>query len=322
MRTPEDRHEPSVEFVTRLESQIGSEVRRRNRDVRVPRWAGWSFAQVATAAILLVLVSMGAGGAAVAAAYEAQSSQSRDTLLAAYSQRAELARQRLDVVRSEQKAAEARFNVGLSDVKTLLDKGVAVVNAQAEVAVIQLQVEEIRLSGREPRAELSAPRVSGRDFVSERLRMEMTVPEKTLEVGRKVAQEAATRVEIGTLAPIDLEQARTLVLGVESSLTALQQKLAIRQQFLAGKIDATETELRTLEADAQQRTAALAPQIALAAKEVVRLEQRVEVGVSRLVDVAEAKLHRNQLEMELSKAELDLAMIRLRLEQYRGRSRQ
>lgn len=316
MRTPEERHEPSVEFVARLESQLGHDVRRRNSDVRAPRWATWSFAQVATAACLLALVSMGAGGAVVAAAYEVQSSQGRDQLTSAYTQRAELARQRLELATSEQKAAEARFNVGLSDVRTVLEKGVAVVTAQAQLAIVQLQLEEIRLSGREPREELSAPKVSGRDFVTERLRIDLSVPEKTLEVGKKVAQDVAVRVEIGTQAPTDLEQARTFVLGVESSISALQRKLDIRQQFLSGKMDATETELRRLEADALHQMTSLAPQIALAAKEETRLSQRAKVGLAQPVEVIEAKLHRMELETALSKAELDLALIRRRIAEY------
>jgi len=316
MQHPEDRHEPSVEFVARLESQIGSEVRRRNRDVRAPRWATWSLAQVATAAAALVVVSMGAGGAAVAASYEAQLSQTRDQLVAAYTQRAELARQRLDLATTEHKAAETRFNVGLSDVKAVLEKGVAVATAQAEVNLVQLQLEEIRLSGREPRAELWAPRVSGRDFVTERLRIEMTVPEKTLEVARKVAQDVAIRVQIGTLSSIDLDQAHTLTSSVESTLTALQRKLAIRQQYISGRIEAVGTELRVLEVEAEQRSAALVPQIALAVKEEARIAQRVDAGVSRTVDLAEAKLRRMQLEMELTKAELDLAQIRRRLAEH------
>jgi hypothetical protein len=319
MPAPEERHEPSPTCVARLESHISAEVRRRNQATNAPRWATWSFAQVVTAAILLALVSMGAGGAAVAATYEAQNSQTRDQLTAAYTQRAELAKQRLALATSEQKAAETRFGVGLSDVKTVLEKGGAVVTAQAELDIVLLQIEEIRQSGREPRTELWAPRVSGRDFVTERLRIEMSVPERTLEVSRKVAQDVAIRVEIGTLAPIDHEQARTLVLGVESTITAFQRKVAIRQQFLSGRIHAPETELRVLEVEAEQRIAALAPQIALAAKEEARLAQRAEVGTSQPVDVAEAKLRRMQLEMELSKAELDLAQVRRRLAEYRKR---
>jgi outer membrane protein TolC len=322
MQHQEDRHQPSVEFVARLESKIGSEVRRRNRDARTPRWAAWSFAQMASAAAALVVVSMGAGGAAVAAAYEAQSNQSREQLLAAYTQRAELAKQRLDLATTEHKAAETRFNVGMSDVQTLLDQGVAVVTAQAEVNLVQLQLEEIRLSGREPRTELWAPRISGRDFVTERLRIEMTVPEKTLEVARKVAQDNAIRVEIGTLSSVDLDQARTLALSVEATVTALQRKLAIRQQFVSGRIAAAGIELRVLEVEAEQRSAALVPQIAMAVREEARIAQRVDAGVSRTVDLAEAKLRRMQLEMELTKAELDLAQIRRRLAEYRGRSRE
>lgn len=310
-------HEPSEAFVTRLESAIAGEIRRRNHTANAPRWAAWSSLQLAGAAAALMIVSMALGGAAVAASYEAQNSELRTQLTASYRQRADLARQRLDLAVKEEKAAQARFNVGLVDDRVLLEKGLAVVTAEAEVARIDLQLEEVARSGREPRTELNAPRVSGRDFVEERLRIERGVLARTLDVENRVAQAVAARVEIGTLDQMDLYAARLRVQVVEAATQAVERSLAIRQSFLAGKIDAVEAQLRGLESDAQHKTSSLTPEIELAAKEVERLTRRVEAGTAQSVDLAEAKLRKLELETALSKAELDLALIRRRLDQHR-----
>lgn len=319
MTDPHTRHEPTDGFVTRLESQIAGEIRRRNHNATAPRWASWSALQVGLAATVLVVVSMALGGAAVAASYESQNNELRAQLIASYTQRADLARQRRDLATKEEKAAQTRFNVGLADDKVLLEKSLAVVTAQAELAKVELELEEIKLSGAEPKGELYSPRVSGRDFVGERLRIELSVFTKTLDVEKRVAQDVAARVEIGTYAQVDLDAARARVQAVEAGERALQRQITIRQMYLGGKIDAVEAQLRGLESEAEHKTASLAPEIALAAKEVARLTQRVDAGTAQPVDLAEAKLRKLELETALSKAELDLALIRRRLDQHRKR---
>jgi hypothetical protein len=152
------QHEPTPEFAGRLESQIVDEMRRRNQQARSPRWAAWSPAQALAAVAAMVIVSAGMGGAAVAVAYEAQNNQVRGQLVSTWEQRADLARQRLEMATRDYESAQRRFEVGLGTTDLVLDKGVAVAEAQAEVDLIALDLEEIRASGREPRSELSAPR--------------------------------------------------------------------------------------------------------------------------------------------------------------------
>lgn len=317
MRDPMKQHEPTPEFAGRLESQVVNEVRRRNRQARSPRWAAWSPAQVLAAVTLMVIVSAGVGGAAVAVAYEAQNNQVRDQLVSTWERRADLARQRLEMATRDYESAQVRLNVGLGGSDTVLEKGVAVAEAQAEVDLIALDLEEIRASGREPRSELSAPRVAGRDFVGERLRIQRSGPEKALEVARRLEKDMRLRMEIGLADQAALGATRSRVLDIETALETVQRKTRIREQFLAGLISAVEADLRGLEAEAEQRIKALGPKLELARQDVARLERRVEVGLSASVDVAEANLHRLELETELSRAELDLALIRKRIQEHR-----
>ena len=91
---------------------------------------------------------------------------------------------------------------------------------------------------------------------------------------RKLEKDVQIRVEIGTAKPVELQVSASRVLGVETALEAVQQKIRIRERFLAGLLDAVEADLRGLEAEAAGRIKALGPKFELARKEVARLEQR------------------------------------------------
>lgn len=313
MNNPLTQHEPTPEFAARLESQLVTELRRRNREGHAPWWAAWPAARLAVAAAALVLLAMGAGGAVVAATYEAQNAQLRDQLVATYEQRVALARQRLDLATTEHAAAQRRFEVGLSDTTTVLEKGVDVVGATAQVELLTIDLAEIRASGREPNHELSAPRIAGRDYVGERLRVQLTVPERSVEVARQLIKDNLIRVEIGTMSPESIEVVRNRVIELEASVETLQRKIAVRDLFLTGRVNAPTVQLRGVEIEMEQRIKVLRPQVDQALAAVKRVTQQVEVGLMPSKAAAEAKLRQLELETELSKAELELALVRERI---------
>jgi hypothetical protein len=312
-------HEPSSEFVERLEWQVGVEVRRRNRAAEGRQWPPRSRVRLVVAALGLMLVSMGVGAAAVAAAYEAQSSERRDQLAAGFEQRARLAEQRLALAERDLQAIERRVAIGLASNAQVLERRITVAEAQAQVKSIALQLEEIRLTGREPRPELSAPRVSGRDFVGERLRIEMSVAETVAAFERSRLRDAETRFSIGVVDALEVGVVRARALEVEVALDTLRRKIDIRQKLLGGTVDAIETELRVLESEAEQRKKVLGPKLELARKEVDRIAVRVQVGTAQQVELVAATLKRLELETQLAEADLELALVRRRIEQHRGR---
>jgi len=312
-----DLHEPNERFAEKLEWQIGREVRRRNSAAQAPGWITWSRRKVAGAVTALILVSMAIGGAAVALAYEAQGNERRDQLVANFEQRADLAKKRLALATEELKGTEQRVSVGVASNTDLLENWVRVAEAQAQVRIITLQLEEVRLAGREPRIELSSPLVSGRDFVGERLRVEMSVPERMVALESARLKDAQRRFEVGVSTASELEVSQHRVLEVQTALETWQKKIQIRQKFLSGGFDAVETELRVLKAEAEQLKKTLAPKLQMAGKESARIAARVEVGTAERVELAQAKLRQLELETSLSKADLDLVLIRRRIDQHR-----
>jgi len=312
-----DKHEPSKEFIDRLEWEIGGEVRRRNRHARVPPWVPQSGRTAVLALTGIVLVSMAFGAAGIAAAYQVQTGQWRGDLISGLEQRAEVARQRLKLSTDAQTNTERRLSLGHGNQEDVLEVRAKAAEAEAQVQSLGSQIEEVRVTGREPSNEISAPIVKGRDFVSERLQIEMAVPQAVLEFEGLRLRELERSVSLGAVSPLELEQAKSRVAEADAGVQAFRKKLEIRQQFLARKIDAATAELRILEAEAELNEKALAPKIELARKESQSTAAKVRIGAASTMDQAEAAMRLEELEMERAKANLDLARVRQQLDQRR-----
>jgi outer membrane protein TolC len=260
---------------------------------------------------------MAFGAAGIAAAYQAQTSQWRGDLISGLEQRAEVARQRLKLSTDAQTNMERRLSLGHGNREDVLEVRAKSAEAEAQVKSLESQIEEVRLTGHEPSSEISAPIVKGRDFVSERLQIEMAVPQAVLELEGLRLRDLERSFSLGAVSPLELEEAKSRVAEVDAGVQAFRKKLEIRQQFLARKIDAATAELRILEAEAELNERALAPKIELARKESQNTAAKVRIGAASTMDQAEAAMRLEELEMERAKANLDLARVRQQLDQRR-----
>ena len=159
--------------------------------------------------------------------------------------------------------------------------------------------------------------VSGRDFVGEGLRIQMSVPQAALELEKFRLSEIQKRVNLGMSLPIEFQASQTQIVETEATIESFQKKLEIRQLFLSRKVDSPEAELRVLEAEAEQRQQTLTPKVKLAREELEAVKRRVQAGIEQPVSIAEAALRLQKLETDLAKAELDLALAHRQLEQRR-----
>jgi hypothetical protein len=312
-------HEPRDEFVDRLEGQIRAEMRRQNRAIHTPRWTQWlqSPIKAAVTAAVLMGLSMAVGGLVVAHAYQAQTNQQRSALVAAYEERGAIARQRVVLNRDELQTAQQRVSLGIDRQNAVVEARFKVVEAEARLRSIESQLAEVRLTGREPLDTVSAPAVSGQDFVSDRWRIDMSVSEAAFDLEKARLQDLERRFQLGLATALDVEASRARIAELEAALAGFRLRLDIRQQFLKREIDAALAGLRVLESDAEQRRQALVPRIALARKTVQDLTIRVDVGTAQRVELAEAQLRFRELELESSKVDVDLAVIQRQIAQRR-----
>ncbi|MBV8847518.1 MAG: hypothetical protein JO307_32305 [Bryobacterales bacterium] len=309
-----DQHEPSKEFVENLEWEIAGEVRRRNRSARIPRWMPKSGRKAAFALAGVVLVSMSLGGAGVAAAYQLQSNQHRDDVLAGLEQRELMAQKELLLARQVLDATQKKIPLGAANQMNVLENSLNVAQAEARVKSIESQIEEVRITGREPSNDISAPLVSGRDFVRERLQIDTAAPKAALDLEQMRVRDLERSVSIGAASLTDADEARIRVAEIEAALELFRRKLDIRKFFLTRKFNAAEAELRVLEAEAEQREKALSPKIDFARKLSQDTAAQARVGAASTMDQAEAAMRLEELEMERAKANLDLARVRHQLD--------
>ncbi len=190
-------HEPREDFVNQLEGRLRADLRRQRLETNTRTWSWLPQSRLAAALAMIVVMvaSMALGGGVVAATYEARLSGQREVLVTTFEQRQTIAQQRLALTKQQLQEMERRISVGLEQKETLLDLQAHVSEAEAEVKLIELDLAEIRATGREPMHTISAPLVSGRDLVTERLRTEATVPTAALALETRRKSGVQSRVE-------------------------------------------------------------------------------------------------------------------------------
>lgn len=310
--------QPRDQFVERLAGEIRADVRRRNRVAQTPGWTQWlmqSPIKIAAAMGVLVLVSMAAGGFAVAAAYQAQTNEQRQILKANYANRVALTQQRLAIAAEELKTAQQRVSVGTGDQDAVLEARFKVIEAEAQLKLINLQLAEIDVTGSEPLNAVTSPLVAGRDFLMERWQVEMSIPAAALEVEKTRLQSAQRRVAAGVANPVEVQTSRARMLEMEAAMGAMQKKVGIRQRFLKRELDAALADLRVLEVEAEQRRQTLEPRIDLARQTVKDLEAKFQTGSADRVGLMTSQLQLLEIELDIAKANLDLANIQRQIAQ-------
>ena len=302
-----NRHEPDNEFVERLREQIEMEMRRRSRfhEIRTGR---------RTLAVLgLMLASMGVGAAGVAAAYQAADDARLALVISGLELQAELASERLALATQDMAVIQRDVDLGAKSVREAIEAQIRVAAAEAAVRSLELDLEEVRITGREPLDDLSAPLAGGRDFVSERLRIDMSAGEAGLAFEEQRLAEAERRLELGILDVTEVDLARARTAELEAAVEAIRSKIEVRGQVLSGGIGEIEAGLRALEIEAEQRLRSIEPRIRIANNELERAEQALQLGTVDEIAVSQARLRRLQAESDLVEAEIELARVRRQL---------
>ena len=294
------RFEPDNQFVDRLEWQLTSEFRRRDRlkpapgRIAIPR----SVAALGLAAGILLL-----GVAAIKAADVIKDSWRKKIEVARLETEVKIKTALLALMKDRAAQAGNRSSLGLVGEDEALDARSGAESASAALEKSMLDLEEARESGQAPRNELYAPLVGGRDFVGERLEIEKNMLQA--ELGRRLARSERSlrnRVELGLVpksALTEFEAARTVQ---EAAIGDLENRQGLRKKFLAGEISAAglevQTRMGTAEKDlreAQSMIQALRP----------RLEDMRAQAAAGLVAVDEFKVL--ELGMDTAQAKADLA---------------
>jgi multidrug resistance efflux pump len=299
-----ETHEPDSQFLDRLEWQLSSEYRRTNRLKSSPGKIAVSRRVGALACVAGIVLT---GVAIVKAADYIQDSWRKKIEIARAETQVKLKTAHLESREKMAAQLEKKVSEGLIREEEYQAIRTAAEKAGLDLKKSQLNLEEVKISGVAPRDELYAPKVGGRDFVSERLRIE----KKSLELDRELLARRGERFEQlfekGMISGHEMVPVRADIAALEVAIRNIQKQLDLRKRFVDGEITALEVEILDLITcaernvnTAQSRVEALNTQL----KRLKNLESRGMILTSEF----------NQLQYDLYAAETELQLATLELD--------
>lgn len=297
-----ESHDPTPEFRAHLEWQIASALR---RETRLAEPAGIGVPRLRAAVMLMAALAI--GGIAATASEQVQDARQRDMLIESARSEEALVRVRLDLATAEYRHVQSRFEVGTANRETLVAAERQMRAMEAALKRIQLDIEEIRATSMPPRNELDAPVVGQRDYVRDRLALELETAQQALVAAERTLEQIRSRVEIGTAPPAALLQAESDLVQAKAAMQLRRSKLELRQRALQGELKAENlaAALRrmelTLQRDRVQR------ELEIARRRLAEVRGQVEVGMASPLDF-------KRVEVDVLEREMDLQRIRRELE--------
>jgi hypothetical protein len=305
-----EKHEPDPRFVESLEWQLGRELRRKNRAGGGPR----------PAVRVLKLGGLMLGGVALGAAAMGFSQQLSDAwrkelLETRLEVQVELANQRVAMQLEALGLTRQQVEQGVRSDRDLVYFELQIAQAEADATITELELEEVRRSGKEPQDALSSSLVDGRDFVSERTQVHREVALRHLDAVRRDVELAQRRAESGLVSEDEVRARNLIARQAELRLESLDRRLELRRAYLDSEITAVVVELKLLEEEAQNQLALLDREREHFQHELERYQAAIDAGVMHPVTIAQLRARVAEIEgqIRLAQAELDIVQRELTL---------
>lgn len=182
--------------------------------------------------------------------------------------------------------------------------------ADADVARLDLDLEEIRVTAAPPRNELWAPLVGSRDFVKERLGVDAIVFQQRQASSQLALAEVLRAYQAGVGSSVTNAEAQFTVAQARREMDLLAQKLALRKQFFEQHLAPEDVGSRLQVLELTNEIARAQEQLRIAQERVSITKQRQAVGTASTLDMKRAEVDAIEREMELAK--LNVQLMRLR----------
>lgn len=278
-------HVPSTEFRAMLEREV---VRAFQRESRFAPAAAFDRRRLRAPLILLVGLMLGWGSALVKT--QVQNVQERDRLIeAAFSERM-LVGIRLKLAEDALNQTRERFAAGVISREALMAAEGDVRQLRETIARLNIDMAETTASSAPVRNELWAPLVGGRDFVLERLKMDLASRQQKLSASERSFEEAQRAFRLGTGGAGTLASAQADLQIAQREMALAARRIELRARFFEESLT-PETIARALqrsELDAEvERTMAL---LRLAQLRAGDAKMRMQTGLASELDLRRAEL--------------------------------
>jgi colicin import membrane protein len=219
-----------------------------------------------------------------------QDGRERERLLAAERAELEVATMRVRLEAERVAEMSRRVAAGVTNRQSLAAAEADLAAMEANLARVRLNIEEIQASARSARDDMSAPRVRQRDFVAERLRLELGAAQARLTRTEALAAEAKRRRDVGMTDRLAQVEVEARLAEARAEMERLVRRAELREEVVREGLAPAEVARREQRIHMEQELK-LAEQLrALAEQRVEGLRQRRAVGVADQVDVLRAQL--------------------------------
>ena len=299
-------YEPDSQFVERLEWQLASEFRRTNRlkpsagKVAVPRRM--------VVATLLVGVLL-TGVAVIKAAEYIKDSWRKKIEVARVETEVKLRKAGLEFTREEASTAKTRFSTGLIQEEEYQVSKLAADKAALDLEISLANQDEVTASGETPRNELNASVIGGRDFVSERLKVERTELELDLTALKSRAERLERMVKLGVVSADELDQVQGQIVAQSAMLDKAQKRLDLRNRFVLGEAPAREVEISDRIIVAESNLARARKLVEAQKKRLEWMQDREALGLISKSSVQQVQYGLDEARAELSLAALEMEVL-------------
>jgi hypothetical protein len=290
-----NQHEPSPDYVSRLEWQLLSELRRGRSfgEILPKRGPNGRFRFVLTVFLCFAL-----GVVATMAAQYLHKTPRQQYLVAKAESDLEVAEERVEAtagILEWLESDEARKHPLYSD-EAQLKREIKIARERLEDEELQLRSrqlewEEISLTHQVPEKGLWAPLIEGRDFVSERLKIRLEVRKRELA---KLRGNVAKVREYGH--EPDMKTQNVATIWREKDIQKVERSLKLRQSYLNDEITKSELVEAAELADNRDQLAQLAPLLESHRDRIQELQSGFEDGLVSPLTVSEAEMRLKQME--------------------------
>ncbi|HTJ22958.1 MAG TPA: hypothetical protein VL383_11220 [Gemmatimonadaceae bacterium] len=300
--TDDTMHEPTQNFREHLERAVVRTFRLEQelddrRRVSRTRWMRWA---------AVVIVSVAIGASAGVASGQIRDAARRDSLLEVARADATLAAVRLNVARARFADVKRKYDVGASDATSLADADAEVRAMETQAMRARYNIEEITATAQPPRDDLNAPLVGNRDYVKDRIMLDLAAAQQRLTAAEAAYSETERRARVGAASDIAPLEAGVEVGRARAAMAVLAQRLNLRKEFVERGTPAEQLVARMANAELQQDFEVAKQELTLARERAARIDRQRAAGVASEFDVVRTKLDVQQRELELQKLALRL----------------
>ena len=296
--TMDTLHHPTPEFREFLEGEV---VRGFRRERTAQRLRG----------LAVIVASLAVGATAGLAPAQIRQDAQRDSLLQSATADMALAATRLELARAQHTDVSNKVKVGVLGASSLSAAEAELRTMEAAAMRARLNVEEIRAAAIPPRDDLNAPLVGARDFVSERIQLDLAVAQWRLTATEEALAETDRRLRVGAGSELARLDAELELVRKRAALGVAAERRKLRKEFVE-----RETPAEQLTSRLQHQQLRFDAMVSETAVKVAR--QRLDLMTKQRAVGVVGEVEQLKAELELKERELELASIARRLKQLGG----